>query len=191
MPRRKTAKRAVQLSRKFSRAGLGGIGLAIVVVAVLLLEGVTGSAAGTVEKVTDGDTIVVAGIGKVRLIGIDTMDAWNKDRTASQAAYYGMSEQRIRHWAEVASTRAKQTLEGKRVILEYGPEERDRYGRTLAYVHLRTADGTTGVDFQLMMLREGLAAAYRKFNHPRKAAYLAAEAEAKSARKGLWADATK
>jgi len=191
MPRRKTAKRAVQLTRKLSRTGLGGIGLAIVVVAVLLLEAMTGSAAGTVEKVVDGDTIVVAGVGKVRLIGIDTMDAWNKDRTASQAAYYGMSEERVRHWADAASTRAKQTLEGKRVVLEYGEEERDRYGRVLAYAHLPAADGTAGEDFQLIMLREGLAAAYRKFDHPRKAAYLAAEADAKSARRGLWGDATK
>jgi micrococcal nuclease len=181
----------LQLTRKFSRAGLGGVALALVVVAILVLEATTGSAAGTVEKVTDGDTIVVAGVGKVRLIGIDAMDAWNKERTASQAAYYGMSQARVRHWAEAASARAKQTLAGKRVILAYGPERRDRYGRALAYVHLPAPDGTAGADFQLIMLREGLAAAYRKFNHPRKPAYLAAEAKAKSARKGLWADATK
>jgi micrococcal nuclease len=182
----------LQLTRKFSRAGLGGVALVLVVVAILVLEATTtGSAAGTVEKVTDGDTIVVAGVGKVRLIGIDAMDAWNKERAASQAAYYGMSQERVRHWAEAASARAKQALAGKRVILAYGPERRDRYGRALAYVHLPAPDGTAGADFQLMMLREGLAAAYRKFNHPRKPAYLAAEAEAKSARKGLWADAAK
>ena len=54
---------------------------------------------GTVTYVYDGDTIEVAGVGKVRLLGIDAMDDYNQDRTAEQARRYGMPAATVKHWA--------------------------------------------------------------------------------------------
>ena len=70
---------------------------------------------------TDGDTINLAGLGKVRLIGIDTPEVYGG----------------VECYGREASDFVKALLpEGRRVYHEVGPEERDRYGRTLAYVWL-------------------------------------------------------
>ena len=73
-------------------------------------------------RVSDGDTISLSGIGKVRLIGIDTPEV------------YGGTE----CFGHEASAYTKRLLpDGTRVRYRLGLEERDRYGRALAYVWLR------------------------------------------------------
>ncbi|MCK4283001.1 MAG: thermonuclease family protein [Candidatus Brocadiae bacterium] len=141
----------------------------------------------SVTWVYDGDTIEVKGIGKVRFIGIDAMDGHNEDRMMSQAHQYGMLTDRVKHWAGRASEFVRGFLEGREVRLHYGPEAVDGYGRALAYVHV-VRDGED-VDLNLLMLREGLAAAYRRFDHPRRAEYLEAERTARADGLGLWRDA--
>ena len=72
-------------------------------------------------KVTDGDTIHLGSLGSVRLIGIDTPEV------------YGSAE----CFGREASEFAKRLLPlGARVRYRVGVEERDRYGRLLAYVWL-------------------------------------------------------
>ena len=67
-----------------------------------------------VERIIDGDTIV-AGNQTIRLLGMNTPERGEK--------YY---------------SEAKEFLEGKilenKVLLEFGKDKTDRYGRTLAYV---------------------------------------------------------
>jgi micrococcal nuclease len=71
---------------------------------------------------TDGDTFYLSGIGKVRLIGIDTPEV------------YGESE----CFGRQASSFVERIVPvGARVRYRLGVEERDRYGRALAYVWLR------------------------------------------------------
>ena len=75
-----------------------------------------------VTQHTDGDTLYLSGIGKVRLIGVDTPEV-----------YGGV---------ECFGRRASEFVErvaplGSRVRYRLGVEERDRYGRALAYVWLR------------------------------------------------------
>jgi micrococcal nuclease len=141
---------------------------------------------GVVTYVYDGDTVEVAGVGKVRLLGIDAMDDYNLERTAEQARLYGMSEATVKRWAQEATRFARQTLDHQKVRLEYGPEARDRYGRVLAYVE----PGQDRQDFDLLMLTKGLAAAYEVFDHPRLAQYISAEHTAEAQRVGMWKDAT-
>jgi len=173
-------------------------GLAALCVAVLLLAALLGvlpkgtarktarpAGTGRVTYVYDGDTIEVAGVGKVRLIGIDAMDGYNADRTAGQSRRYGMSPERVRHWAEEATRSARRTLQGREVRLGYGPEAFDAYGRVLAYVML----GEEGRDFGLEMITAGLAAAYERFDHPRRGQYLRAQQRAQAQRTGMWSDA--
>jgi micrococcal nuclease len=85
-------------------------------------EGATrGGVEARVTKVTDGDTIWLSDIGKVRLIGIDTPEVYG------QVECYGHR----------ASEFARRTLPlGTRVRYRLGVEQRDRYGRALAYVWL-------------------------------------------------------
>ena len=95
----------------------------------------------TVDRVVDGDTIVVRGIGRVRLIGVDTPEVQHPRRGSSEPG------------GQAARTFLKSWLEGRRVRLEFGPVRTDKYGRTLAYVYL---DGTSVTD-ELIRLGHGRA----------------------------------
>ena len=78
-------------------------------------------------RVVDGDTIVLSNSEKVRLIGVDTPETV---RPNTPVEYFGKE----------ASAFTKQMVEGKQVKLEYDWQQRDKYGRLLAYVYL--IDGT-------------------------------------------------
>ncbi len=98
-----------------------------------------------VERVVDGDTIIVEGVGRVRLIGVDTPETVHPNRP-------------VEFFGKDASAFAKRLLEGKRVRLEYDQERQDRYGRALAYVYL--ADGTF---VNAEIIRRGYGHAYTRF----------------------------
>jgi len=74
-----------------------------------------------VTKVTDGDTLRLGELGPVRLIGIDTPEVYGG----------------VECFGREASEFATRLLPlGTRVRYRVGVEERDRYGRLLAYVWL-------------------------------------------------------
>ena len=93
----------------------------------------------TVDRVIDGDTIVVRGVGRVRLIGVDTPEVQHPQRGPSEPG------------GRAARTFLENWLEGRRVRLEFGPVRTDKYGRTLARVYL---DGTSVTD-ELIRLGHG------------------------------------
>lgn len=125
------------------------------------------TAPATVEWVTDGDTLRVLGGERVRLLQIDAPEA-------GQECYAG------RATAELI----RLTPRGTRVVLEAdsGLDLRDRYGRLLRYV-LR---GQVNVNVELV--RRGAATPY--FYDGERGKYagrlLAALAEARRARRGMW-----
>jgi micrococcal nuclease len=81
-----------------------------------------------VERVIDGDTIVVTGGRHVRLIGIDTPETVDPHRP-------------VGCFGKEASAFMKQLLPAHTAVRLVGDvEQLDRYGRTLAYVY-RLADG--------------------------------------------------
>lgn len=87
-----------------------------------------GRAEGTVTRVVDGDTIHVWTGGRdeaVRYIGIDTPESV-KPNTPVQC------------FAKAASAQNERLVSGRRVRLVYDAEQRDRYGRLLAYVYTKT-----------------------------------------------------
>src|SRR5204863_2603564 len=102
------------------------------------------TATASVTRVVDGDTIAVSVNGrteKVRLIGIDTPESV-KPGTPVQC------------FALAASTRTKALLpKGSAVRLVRDVEERDRYGRLLAYVYRARDD----LFVNLALVREGYA----------------------------------
>jgi micrococcal nuclease len=122
-----------------------------------------------VRYVVDGDTIDVAGIGRVRLLGIDAPERAREFSSAepfAQEAYDRLSGLIGRRW----------------VRLEYDRDEtRDTYRRRLAYVFLE--DGTF---VNAVMVREGLARVSAGRSLSRLEELKRAEEEAKMLRRGLW-----
>ncbi len=129
---------------------------------------------GSVVKVVDGDTIHVVVGGrreKVRYIGVDTPET--KHPTKGVQCY-----------GKKASEFNERLVGGERVRLVRDVEERDRYGRLLAYVY-RVRDGLF-VNAELARL--GYAQPLTIAPDVRYAARFAALArEAREAGRGLWA----
>jgi len=135
---------------------------------------------GRVEWVYDGDTIQVAGLGKVRLLGIDTpeREAGPRDRFFVKLGGNGAALRRI---AGEALRFNIEQAKGREVHLATDRERRDGYGRLLAYVTL--PDGQL---LNRLLLEKGYAVVYRRFDFARKMDFLAAEAQAKRQGAGLW-----
>jgi endonuclease YncB( thermonuclease family) len=121
-----------------------------------------------VHRVIDGDSIEVATIGRVNLLGIAA------PRPASRS---GSSHS----LAQEAQQRLSGLLANRWIRLEY-EHESGRSGRS-AYVFLE--DGRCVNEW---MLREGLARTVSKSGLRRSRELLAAEAEARLARRGIWVD---
>lgn len=123
-----------------------------------------------VARVTDGDTLRLEDGRRVRLLGIN----------APEVAHG-------RNPAERGGEAARQALHelirqaGNRVRLAYGPDRRDRHGRTLAWVWV--AEQEAG----LHLVRAGLALqVVLPPNTAHADCYRAAERQARAAGRGLW-----
>jgi micrococcal nuclease len=104
----------------------------------------------------------------VRLIGVDTPETVSPGRP-------------VEFFGREASAFAKRLLEGRPVRLEYDRGRTDRYGRTLAYVHL--ADGTF---VNAEIIRRGYGHAYTRFPFRHLDRFRRLEREARAAGRGLW-----
>jgi len=96
----------------------------------------------TVERVIDGDTIVVTD-GKesmeVDLIGIDAPETGEIKWVPQEWAKYTNGERDIdiiNKMGEESTKRAKEWVKGQAVRLEYDVQKKDKYGRILAYVFI-------------------------------------------------------
>ena len=128
----------------------------------------------SVERVVDGDTLVVHVSGRrerVRLIGMDTPESV-KPNTPVQC------------FAVEASNHTKALLPaGTPIRLVGDVEQRDRYKRLLAYVY-RARDN---LFVNLALVRDGYAVPYTfPPNVAHTAEFVAASAEARNAGRGLW-----
>ena len=124
-----------------------------------------------VTGVSDGDTIALSGVGKTRLIGVDTPEV------------YGGLE----CYGREASAFTKRVLRpGRRVRYRLGVEPRDRYGRALAYVWL-----PGGPMFNELLTERGYAAPLTiPPNVEFAERFVAAARSARAAERGLWAPRT-
>lgn len=78
---------------------------------------------------------------------------------------------------------------GRQLRLEFGARQTDRHGRLLAQAWLSTAEGTKEVWLQEMLLAQGLArVASTDDTRALVPELLRIEAQARNARRGLWAD---
>lgn len=119
-----------------------------------------------VTAVSDGDTIRCAGLGRVRLIGIDAPER-------GQGAEFDSAGAALRRWVE----------RGDSVSLELDVRPRDQYGRYLAWVWR----GDTLVNER--MVAEGRAVLYTVPPNVRHVDRIRrAERGARRERRGLWRD---
>jgi len=93
----------------------------------------------TVERVIDGDTIVVTTpegkSEKVKLIGIDAPESKPNDKAMRDSERTGQDLVTIYKMGQEATEFLKSLgLEGKEVRLEFDVQEKDKHGRLLAYV---------------------------------------------------------
>ena len=118
-----------------------------------------------VTRIVDGDTVVCAGTGTVRLIGIDTPES--NQPPFGAAATAGL---------------ASMLPVGTRARLERDVEARDQYDRALGYLWI----GSTQVNW--LMVRLGWAV---MLTYPPNVQYVehfrSSEQKARAERRGLWA----
>lgn len=125
-----------------------------------------------VVRTVDGDTIILDIDGtneRVRLIGIDTPESVHPD--PDKNVPYGIA----------ASAFTKSILENNQVFIELDVQERDQYGRLLAYVYFDDEM------FNKVLLQEGHAVVA---TYPPNVKYVneftALQEKARKAGKGLW-----
>jgi micrococcal nuclease len=117
-----------------------------------------------VVKIVDGDTVELSDGQRVRYLGIDT------------------PEKKEPLYAEAAKLNERLVL-NREVRWELGKEPKDDYGRTLVWLF---ADGKL---VNVEMVREGLARVYLfPSNDQYKEALIAAQKEARAAKRGRWAE---
>ena len=134
-----------------------------VVLALLLPTLALADFTGRVVKVTDGDTVHVS-VNNIRVsVRLESIDA-----PESKQAYGNQSRQSL---AELCAGKTA-------TVVETG---RDRYGRTLGYVIC------DGVDANAEQVHRGMAWVFKRYAGAGSALY-GIEADARAAKRGLWAD---
>jgi micrococcal nuclease len=128
----------------------------------------------TVIRVVDGDTVIArldrGAVEDIRLLGVDTPEVVDPRKS-------------VQCFGHAASDFTKAQLTGKHVSLELDAEQRDKYGRLLAYV---IVDGHRYND---ELLERGFARFFvipPNGSHAR--AMLREELAARVARRGLWGE---
>lgn len=155
-----------------------------------------------ITKIVDGDTIRVDGLdSSMRLIGMDCEETFKHEdeRRAAEAGWdsylvkmRGTSKRPVKiasPLGEQAKQWGKQFFDGITMVTlerDDATEIRDRYHRYLAYV-LVQKDGKT-VNYNVEAVRAGMSPYFTKYGNSKRfhAEFLAAEAEARAAQRGIW-----
>ncbi|OHB67367.1 MAG: hypothetical protein A2V70_06545 [Planctomycetes bacterium RBG_13_63_9] len=122
-----------------------------------------------VERVIDGDTLLLANRCRVRLIGADTPETVKPNHP-------------VEPWGPEATRFTKAFVAGGEVRLEYDGPRHDKYERLLAYVWV----GEKMLNEEL--IRAGLARARTEYPYAStiKARFRDVETQARSAGRGIW-----
>lgn len=125
---------------------------------------------GRVERVVDGDTFILEGGARVRLIGVDTPESVDPRKPTEC-------------FAKEASQKTKDLIEGRVVELmtDASQGDVDKYGRLLRYVAVE------GEDLGQRLISAGYAREYTyDTTYAHQAAYKEAMEHAQQTEQGLW-----
>lgn len=125
-----------------------------------------------VERVIDGDTLLLEGGTRVRLLGVNTPETKHPDLPAEPL---GLE----------AAAFTRRHVENRIVMLQFDRERRDRYRRVLAYVY--RGDWLLNEE----LIRAGFSRAETRFPYSSlmKRRFRQAQEEARANERGLWAAA--
>jgi endonuclease YncB( thermonuclease family) len=137
-------------------------GIALACVCALCAAGAATGFQGKVVGVSDGDTLTILDQRQPVRVRLAAIDAPEHGQPFGQRAKASLSELAYGKLADVDE------------------QGRDKYGRVLGRVRVG------GVDVNAEQVRRGYAWVFRRFSHD--AALIALEAEARAARRGLWAE---
>ena len=121
-----------------------------------------------VERVIDGDTLLLTNGEYVGLIDVDTPETKHPEKP-------------VERFGKEAYLFTKNMVKVKEVRLEYDQSRRDRHNRTLAYVYLM--DGTF---LNAEIVKQGYGFAYTKYPFKYMEDFRKYEKEARENKRGLW-----
>ena len=158
----------------------------IMILGLLGCDRFIGTSGDAVERVSDGDTLVVKDAdGKNITVRFACLDAPEIAHSNKEKQSKRISDRNQFTWGVKAQQRVQQLVQqgGDRVTLNI--TDSDRYGRKIAEVRLKN-----GTFVQQILLQEGLAKVYRPYLNkcPSKNLVQQAEVEAKQQRLGVWSD---
>ena len=159
----------------------------------------------TLTKVLDGDTVRVDGLdSSLRLAGLDSEETFKNefDRRDADTDFddYLSAKRKGKHpskaatpMGDAAKEYAKQFFQGHvkvRVERDDPREIRDTFDRYLAYVFVER--GGTWVNYNIECVRAGMSPYFMKYGYARRfhPEFVAAEAAAKAAQRGIWSSTT-
>ncbi len=123
-----------------------------------------------VDRVIDGDTLLLQGNHRVRLLGVNTPETMHPDRPAEPLGL-------------AATEYTRSLVEGKTITLEFDRERLDNYRRVLAYVYL--SDGSL---LNQRLIEAGMSPAVVSFpiRSDRRRLFQEAELAAQQSLIGIW-----
>jgi len=124
---------------------------------------------GMVERAVDGDTILLVGGERVRLLGVNTPETTSPNKPPEP-------------FGPEASAFTSQHVQGRQIRLEFDVERFDKYGRTLAYVYIDE------LFLNEALIAEGLGRAQLQYPYrsDMKRRFAEAERSAKEHGRGIW-----
>lgn len=157
-----------------------------------------------VERVVDGDTLALSDGRKVRLIGVDTPESRASAKLNRDARREKKDRETIKALGRRATAFTKRLVEGEEVELRFDQanaarKNLDRYGRTLAYVYVKTDRTAAWVDKDVresevyrnglvngIIIFAGYGRAYTSHPFSMKDDFLRYDRSAREANRGLW-----
>lgn len=162
-----------------------------------------------VEKVFDGDTILLSDGRTVRLIGVDTPEMHDSEKLERDVRRSGKSKETIQLMGLQSFNFVDNLVSGQKIQLEYDilnstTKNQDKYGRTLAYVkfYCKHAPGelkkymskkgikkfkSDWISLNALIIQCGYGHAYTRYPFKYREEFIQFEKEARQYEIGLWA----
>lgn len=177
---------SVIMMNKLVRKTLIYLGIGLIIFGLMACNQVLSNTGDVVEKVRDGDTIVVKNPqGQKITVRFACVDAPEIPHSQKEKISKRLKDINQFGWGLKAQARVEKLVKESKnhVILKI--TDSDRYGRKVAEVRLQN-----GTLIQEVLLKEGLTKVYRPYlNHcPSKDVILAAQAQAQQQKRGIWDD---
>jgi len=122
-----------------------------------------------VQRVVDGDTLVLTNQARIRLIGADTPETVRPNHP-------------VEPWGPEATQFTREFVTGRDVRLQFDGPQKDKYDRFLAHVWV----GDRMLEEELIRAGLATAATDYRYSSAMKTRFLAAQDQGRAAGRGIW-----